>query len=142
MQQLTIATKLKIIILVLYLINANLLFIFLFDNSTHQIIGIAITNISFLLWITARIQLGNAFSIAPKSKFLVKTGLYSKLRHPVYYFSIMAVFGLSIFIWNTYAAIVVIALLALEITRIHKEEAILTSTFGQEYLNYKQQTWL
>lgn len=78
----------------------------------------------------------------PKAKYLVTTGLYSKLRHPVYYFSILALIGILIFSWNIYVLIAVIILIALEIIRMRKEEEVLTKKFGKKYKEYKQTTWL
>lgn len=95
-----------------------------------------------MLWIVARTQLGYAFSLMPKAKYLVTTGLYSKLRHPVYYFSILALIGILIFSWNIYVLIAVIILIALEIIRMRKEEEVLIKKFGKKYKEYKQTTWL
>lgn len=95
-----------------------------------------------MLWIVARTQLGYAFSLMPKAKYLVTTGLYSKLRHPVYYFSILALIGILIFSWNIYVLIAVIILIALEIIRMRKEEEVLTKKFGKKHKEYKQTTWL
>lgn len=95
--KLSTTTKLKLSMPLLYL-AISLVFFFLSwpkDPGAQQYIGILLTLFSFGFWITARIQLGNAFSLKPKANFLVKSGLYSKLRHPVYYFSILAVVGIE-----------------------------------------------
>ncbi len=143
MPRLNKATKLKLLIPLAYFVIANLCFSYLLTEKdlNRQILGFIITDIALVFWIIARIQLGNAFSIAPKSKFLVKSGLYSKLRHPVYYFSILAVIGISVFIWNPYAWVAVVAVILLEVFRIRKEESLLQQVFGKEYVSYKQQSW-
>jgi protein-S-isoprenylcysteine O-methyltransferase Ste14 len=142
MQRLSKTTKAKLIIPVIYFLATNTLFVTTFEATPIKIIGITVAEVAFVLWIIARVQLGNAFSIAPKSKFLVKKGLYSKLRHPVYYFSVMAVIGIGIFISNIYAALIVLALIILEVIRIKKkEEVLLTQSFGEKYIKYKQETW-
>lgn len=137
------ATGLKLIIPLLYWLVVNVAFVLLLASpaTLNQITGIVITNIAFAFWVVARVQLGSAFSIAPRSKFLVTTGLYGKLRHPVYYFSILAVVGVGVFLWDIIAVPVVLTLITLEMFRIRKEEAVLTKTFGKQYLTYKQQTW-
>ena len=43
-----------------------------------------------VLWVVARRQLGAAFSVRPQARRLVATGLYAKLRHPIYVFGTMA----------------------------------------------------
>lgn len=143
MQKLDKTTKLKLLIPFAYFVVTNILFVVSLEGVSyrHQIPGLLTANIAFVLWLTARIQLGNAFSIGPKSKFLVKSGLYAKLRHPVYYFSILAVVGIGVFLWSPAALLVVVMLTALEISRIRKEEALLTKVFGKEYSDYKRQTW-
>ncbi len=143
MRSLSRATKLKLLIPISYFI-ATLLYFFISWPSgleLHHVAGAIITVIAFIFWIIARVQLGNAFSIAPKSKFLVRSGLYSKLRHPVYYFSILAVLGLCIYLWNPVTMIPLGLLVAFEIFRINKEETKLTDDFGSEYSRYKQSTW-
>ncbi len=109
--------------------------------QTHHIVGIIIVVLAFILWIAARIQLGNSFTIGAHAKELVTAGLYSKLRHPVYYFSILAVTGIAIFTWNIYMTIPVILLIVIELIRIRQEEQVLEKTFGKKYINYKQTTW-
>lgn len=141
MQKLSKSTKLKLIMPLIYWIAANALFLTLLSSSINQWIGIAITNIAFIFWIIARVQLGNAFSITPKSSFLVTTGLYSRLRHPVYYFSILALSGVCIFIGNPFLVLVVSGLVLLEWYRIAKEDTLLANKFGKEYAEYRKQTW-
>jgi len=143
-QRLSNSTKLKLLIPLLYAIASIIYFIQAWpqEPKSYHFAGTGITIISFTFWIISRVQLGNAFSIAPKSKFLVKIGLYSKLRHPVYYFSITAVAGLVVFTWQTTWLIPLIVLIILEVIRIRKEETLLLASFGEEYKAYKQQTWL
>lgn len=142
-QQLSGSTKVKLIMPLLYATISVLYFVLALPEKPelYHLLGIGITLVSFAFWITARVQLGNAFSIAPKSKFIVKNGLYRKLRHPVYYFSISAVTGLVIFTWQTALLTPLIALLVIEAVRIRKEEALLTTSFGSEYQTYKEKTW-
>lgn len=141
---LTKATKLKLLIPVLYAV-ISLIFIAMTWNDDHiifEIVGSILTAFSFVCWIISRIQLGNAFTIAPYSKFIVKTGFYSKLRHPVYYFSILTVCGIGIYIFQPFVLIPICLLLLLQLFRIKKEEALLIQSFGDEYLDYKKATWI
>lgn len=144
MSKLSATSKIKLLMPVAYLLASLMLFVLTLmytDIQTHHIIGIVVTLVAFALWITARVQLGNSFTIAPEAKHLVTTGFYSKLRHPVYYFSILALAGLSIFIWSPYVLLVLVALITLEMVRIREEEKVLTRAFGKEYEEYKKQTW-
>lgn len=144
MKQLTRSTLLKLLMPVLYAALTTIYFFVVLQQSSvqsHHIIGASITALAFALWIMARIQLGNSFTIAAHAKELVTTGIYGKLRHPVYYFSILAVIGITIFAWNVYMILPVILLIIVEILRIRQEEQVLERTFGKKYLAYKQSTW-
>lgn len=144
MKQLTHATQLKLLMPVLYAILTALYFSMVLLQASmqaHHIIGIVIVALAFILWLIARVQLGNSFTIGAHAKELVTVGLYSKLRHPVYYFSILAVTGIAIFTWSIYMTMPVILLVVIEIVRIKQEEEILEKTFGKRYINYKQTTW-
>lgn len=135
---------LKVLIPVGYMLATLGYFIYAWPTASpaaHHLAGSIMATISFGLWILARLQLGDAFSIAPKSTRLVTRGLYAKLRHPVYYFSITAVMGIGLFIWNLLVLIPITFLIALEVMRIRAEERLLIAHFGQEYITYKRQTW-
>jgi len=142
-QKLSSASKLKLTMPILYALLCLAYFILTGPSTllARQIIGVAIAMASFGLWILARVQLGNAFSLAPKSKFLVKSGLYGKLRHPVYYFSISAVVGIGLYVGQLWVLLPILLLCVLELIRIRKEESVLTASFGKEYETYKKQTW-
>ena len=129
---------------ILYAVLAGVFFALTWPDNIglNHITGILITMVAFLLWLVARVQLGNAFSIGAKANHLVSTGLYSKFRHPVYYFSILAVIGISVYIWSPFMLIPIGLLLFLEVYRINKEEKILTDKFGKTYTDYKAKTWL
>ncbi len=66
------------------------------DEMPRFIAGMVIAAVGLAFWITARIQLGDAFSIAANAKRLVTTGLYSRFRHPVYLLGIIAYAGLAV----------------------------------------------
>ncbi len=144
MKQLTHATRLKLLMPVLYAILTAFYFSMVLLQTfmqAHHMIGIVIVVLAFVLWLIARVQLGNSFTIGAHAKELVTVGLYSKLRHPVYYFSILAVTGIAIFTWSIYMTVPVILLVAIELIRIKHEEKILEKTFGKKYISYKQTTW-
>jgi len=109
--------------------------------STVQIVGALITFLGIGLWIVARRQLGQSFSINPEARTLVRHGLYAKIRHPIYVFSTIAAFGVTIFFASAYLLVLVILLVSLEIYRAGKEEKVLYEKFDNEYLKYKEQTW-
>lgn len=107
-----------------------------------QYTGMTVTAISFVFWIAARVQLADNFSIGAQANELVTTGIYGKLSHPVYYFSITALGGIVLVAQNWFVAVAWGALVVLEIVRIRSEERVLRQKFGSKYQKYKQQVWL
>jgi len=135
--------QLKIFVPVMYFVATLALFaVYLQGPVTPlQMLGMIMTVVAFMLWIVARVQLADNFSIAAKANQLVTSGLYSKLRHPVYYFSILARIGLTPASANAYIGFAAVAVLVLELVRIRSEEKILRKKFGKQYTEYKKKTW-
>jgi protein-S-isoprenylcysteine O-methyltransferase Ste14 len=103
--------------------------------------GLALAFGCLPLWVTARLQLGSSFSVTAQARKLVTTGLYSKLRNPIYFFGGLANLGvvIALQIWP----LIVLALLMtpMQIMRVRKEERVLAEAFGPAYAEYRKQTW-
>lgn len=139
----TLNSKVKLVVPFFYAI-ASLSMVFITWPALPDInhyFGTLLIIVSFALWIIARIQLGDSFSIGAKANRLVTEGVYGKLRHPIYYFSILAVIGIGIYLWSPIISLVVILLVLLELFRIRQEEAVLAKKFGDKYEEYKLKTW-
>jgi protein-S-isoprenylcysteine O-methyltransferase Ste14 len=65
--------------------------------TVPRIAGVAIALPAFLLFVLARIQLGRAFSVEAKATTLVTTGLYSRIRNPIYFFGALMIVGVIMF---------------------------------------------
>ncbi|MFZ0335504.1 MAG: isoprenylcysteine carboxylmethyltransferase family protein [Candidatus Acidiferrales bacterium] len=109
--------------------------------TAWRIAGIAIAAPAFLLFVAARLELGRAFSVQAKATTLVTTGVYSRIRNPIYFFG--AIFLLGIIIWTgrPWWLLIFAVLIPLQVVRIRKEERVLTEKFGPAYLDYKKKTW-
>jgi protein-S-isoprenylcysteine O-methyltransferase Ste14 len=109
--------------------------------TAWRIAGVAIGAPAFLLFVAARIELGRAFSVQAKATTLVTTGVYSRIRNPIYFFG--AIFTLGIIIWTgrPWLLLIFVVLTPLQVVRSRKEERVLTEKFGTAYLDYKQKTW-
>jgi protein-S-isoprenylcysteine O-methyltransferase Ste14 len=106
-----------------------------------RIAGAAIAGVSLALLVVARLQLGAAFSIQAKASKLVTTGIYSRIRNPIYVFSAMFLVGLVI-VSERWLLLSPIALLVpMQIVRARKEARVLAAAFGEEYERYKAGTW-
>ena len=110
--------------------------------SPRYVIGLSIGAIGFVLWMVARQQLGKSFTVSAQAKALVTTGLYSKIRNPIYFFGGVAFFGVFLAWGNIYALVAVLFwYFLIQILRARKESAVLEQAFGDEYRRYKATTW-
>jgi len=83
---------------ILYLLN--LLLIYSYRNTLNLpnsmvMLGIIISIIGIMLWITSYFHLGFSFGVLPKKTKRVKKGLYKYLKHPMYVSIWLTFFGLS-----------------------------------------------
>lgn len=106
-----------------------------------KLVGAAVAVAGVALLVTARLQLGGAFSVKAKASKLVTTGLYSKIRNPIYVFGALAMVGVAVVLENWVLLGLVVVLIPLQRFRARKEEAVLAEAFGEEYARYKEQTW-
>jgi protein-S-isoprenylcysteine O-methyltransferase Ste14 len=105
-----------------------------------HIAGVAIALPAFILFLMARIQLGSAFSVQAKATHLVTTGIYSKIRNPIYVFGGLLIAGVFLYIRPVLLALFII-LIPMQIVRARAEEKVLAEKFGEEYQHYKAKTW-
>jgi protein-S-isoprenylcysteine O-methyltransferase Ste14 len=117
------------------------------SHATHlawtpwHIAGVAIVAPAFLLFVLARMQLGSAFSVEAKASKLVTTGLYSRIRNPIYVFGALMILGVIVFAARPWWLLVFAVLLPLQVWRSRKEGKVLEEKFGADYREYKQKTW-
>jgi protein-S-isoprenylcysteine O-methyltransferase Ste14 len=107
----------------------------------QRIAGLAIAIPSFLLFVLARIQLGRAFSVRAKATTLVTTGLYSRIRNPIYVFGGLMIAGIMIWANQPWFLLCFAVLIPMQIYRSRKEARVLEEKFGAAYLEYKRKTW-
>jgi protein-S-isoprenylcysteine O-methyltransferase Ste14 len=105
------------------------------------VIGLSLAIPSTVLLVTARIQLGSSFALQAKAKHLVTGGIYSKVRHPIYLFAQIILFGLLLCVYQPAFLLCWCFLLIIQIIRSKKEDKILEEKFGDEYREYKKKTW-
>ena len=106
-----------------------------------QIVGALIALPSGMLWMVARLQLGQSFAVRAEARQLVTTGLYSKIRNPIYVFGLLFITGIFIYLGHFLWLWVVPALAALQYWRVRAESAVLEAKFGDEYRQYRARTW-
>ncbi len=106
-----------------------------------NVAGAVLAGVSMVLFVVARLQLGASFSVAAKAHKLVTTGIYAKIRNPIYVFGGLFIIGVGLMLgkWQLLALIVI--LVPMQIVRARKEEQVLAEAFGEEYARYKAGTW-
>ena len=109
--------------------------------TSFRIAGVAIALPSFILLVVARLQLGRAFSVQAKATELVTTGLYSRIRNPIYVFGAFMIAGFIVWTGRPLLLLVFVILIPLQIFRSRKEAEVLEQKFGPVYVEYKKQTW-
>lgn len=109
--------------------------------TPERIAGVAIAAPSFLLLVLARLQLGRAFSVQAKASSLVTTGLYSRIRNPIYVFGGLMGAGVIIWLQKPWFLLCFVILIPMQVMRSRKESSVLEEKFGAAYQEYKQKTW-
>lgn len=88
-------------------------------------------------------RLGNSLTIFPSPKrdgTLQTSGLYSRVRHPIYTGVILSALGGAILLLDGTKLLVGVALWTLFYYKSRYEEARLRRHYGQEYATYQQRT--
>ena len=106
-----------------------------------RLLGIVIALPCALLLVVARVQLGSSFSVEAKASKLVRTGLYSRIRNPIYVFGGLAIVGLVLLAGQPILLLLLIVLIPLQVVRVRREQQVLAEKFGAEYEDYKRGTW-
>jgi Phospholipid methyltransferase len=83
----------------------------------------------------------NSFTLVPQARALVTHGIYSKIRHPVYIFSALAIAGLFLYLNRPLFFWIFLILIPLQVIRARAESRVLEARFGGAYRQYRSQTW-
>jgi protein-S-isoprenylcysteine O-methyltransferase Ste14 len=89
----------------------------------------------------ARMQLGNAFSIAPEARGLVTHGLYARMPHPMYVFLDLGLLGVVVALRQAWLLVIWVGLVLVQAWQAQREAKVLEQAFGGSYLDYRRRTW-
>jgi protein-S-isoprenylcysteine O-methyltransferase Ste14 len=84
-------------------------------------------------------QLGRSFSVMPEARLLVTSGIYSRIRHPLYFAEAVAALGVLLQYRTVGAALLVAAQFAVKLWRMREEEKVLEAEFPG-HANYRRRT--
>jgi protein-S-isoprenylcysteine O-methyltransferase Ste14 len=109
--------------------------------AAWRIVGLVLMTTGFAALTLARINLGNSFSVTPQATALVTTGIYARIRNPIYVFSTLGLSGLFLYIDRPFLLFLLFPLIALQTWRAKGESRVLEEKFGDTYRQYKSATW-
>jgi protein-S-isoprenylcysteine O-methyltransferase Ste14 len=89
----------------------------------------------------ARYQLGRSFAIKAEAHQLVRHGIYSKIRNPIYVFGTLLVAGFVLVIRRPALWLVVPIVIVVQTLRARREARVLETAFGDAYREYRSKTW-
>lgn len=91
--------------------------------------------------VLARYTLGRSFSIVPQARALVTSGIYSRIRNPIYVSGIVLLARVFLMLRNPYLWIVLLLVAAVQFIRARREAHVLQAKFGDTYRAYRARTW-
>jgi protein-S-isoprenylcysteine O-methyltransferase Ste14 len=138
------AGKLNIFITVFSMIGPPAILSYIlthYQTGAWTYVGLAIFFPSLILSIIAHVELGRCFTVTAQAQELVTSGIYSKIRHPIYVFGFLLLLSLVICVREPRWLIVLALLVPMQLRRVRNEERALEAKFGDAYRAYKRKTW-
>src|SRR5580658_300753 len=96
---------------------------------------------AFILFSVAHVQLGSSFSVTAQARNLVTTGLYSRIRNPIYLFGGLQIVGMFLFLEQPRYLPIFLVLIPMQLVRMRQEAKVLEAKFGEVYRQYRKSTW-
>jgi protein-S-isoprenylcysteine O-methyltransferase Ste14 len=91
--------------------------------------------------ILSRYTLGRSFSVRAKATALVTSGIYSRIRNPIYVSGMLFIGGAVLMIGRIEGLAFFLVVIPMQIIRARREAAVLEAEFGDAYREYRKQTW-
>jgi len=115
------------------------------NNDLLKIVGITINIVGLIIWWFAKLTLSENWAAGygkPKIKQLVTHGIYSKIRHPLYWGINLTLTGLTLLYLKVWFIIISLLIIIYFFHRMYIEDNYLLEKLGKEYQDYKEKTWI
>jgi protein-S-isoprenylcysteine O-methyltransferase Ste14 len=110
--------------------------------TLRHIAGLALIALGYAGWLTARLQIREFFTARAEARGLVTTGIYSKIRNPIYVFGLLLFVGVVFYLAGPWWWLLFLVLIILvQIRRARNEARVLEAKFGDAYRQYRAKTW-
>lgn len=116
---------------------------FVAHTDTVGLIGLSVCIVGAAVAIWSRFLLGRNWSLSVQQKEnheLIRKGPYRLVRHPIYTGLLLLFAGNALIVGDYRAILAVMIVFASFWWKLKKEEAVLTETFGSQYVSYKHET--
>ena len=110
-------------------------------HGLARLVGLLLGLIGLGGVVLSRYTLGRSFSIAPKATALVTSGIYSRIRNPIYFSGVVFVAGAVLIMGRPKLLAILLVVIPMQIIRARREAAVLEAKFGDAYREYRQHTW-
>ena len=136
---------LKYLISVALTITSIYFWITFADSNFLDIVGVIINISGLIIWWVAKLTLAENWNMGfgkPKINQLVTHGLYSKIRHPMYWGVNLTLIGLILLYPEFWFFIISLLIIIYFFSRMRVEDTYLSDKLGKEYRDYKEKTWI
>jgi protein-S-isoprenylcysteine O-methyltransferase Ste14 len=104
-------------------------------------LGLALLLIGLGAVIVARATLGRSFSLRARATDLVTTGIYSRIRNPIYVSGVIFLVGLILVVRRPLLVLFLLVIIPMQAIRARREAQVLEAKFGEAYRQYRRGTW-
>lgn len=109
--------------------------------NLQRCVGTALAVIGVAGIVIARIKLGRSFSVRAEAHQLVTTGIYSRIRNPIYVCGVIMLSGVILIMQRPQFFIAVFLVIIGQTIRARREARVLEAAFGDAYREYRRKTW-
>ncbi len=119
-------------------------FLFLRGPGPHDALrgaGLALALLGLAGIMVARYTLGRSFSVRAKATELVTTGIYARIRNPIYISGVIFLIGLILVVRRPILFVLMMIIIPMQVIRARREAQVLEAKFGDAYRQYRVRTW-